>query len=267
MTTTPSGPNRDLVIDLPDLTTAEARAASGISTPARPQAIPLLMRSTPARIGIGRAGLRYRTRPQLQFAADHAVTQDALFREVDPGLLSQLGLFEVRSQVADRREYLLRPDLGRKLSDDGQRLLRERCRMRPQVQLYVADGLSAAAIEHNIPNLLPALVEELGAAGVTLGTPFFAKNARVGLMNAVNAVVDAEVVVTLIGERPGLGRAEAMSAYLGYRPRPDSTDAERDAVCNIYNGGLNPLEAAAVLSELIQRILARKASGVAARTA
>jgi len=86
------------------------------------------------------------------------------------------------------------------------------------VQLYIADGLSTAAIEHNLRDIFPVIQPGLQQAGLKMGTPFYVKYGRVGLMNDVNSVVDAKVVVTLIGERPGLGRAEAMSAYLGYKP-------------------------------------------------
>jgi ethanolamine ammonia-lyase small subunit len=100
-----------------------------------------------------------------------------------------------------------------------------------------------------------------------MGTPFFVRNARVGLLNDVNAIVDAQVCALLIGERPGLARAESLSSYLGYRPQPDSTDAHRDAICNIYEGGLNPLEAGAHAVQLIQRMIAARTSGVGLKQA
>lgn len=220
------------------------------------------MATTPARIGIGRAGPRYRNAPQLLFWADHAITQDALFKEMDAGLLKDLNLFQVTTRVKDRREYLLRPDLGRELSDEARNTLQSKCVKRPDVQIYLADGLSCAAIEHNIRDILPVLEQGFSQAGLKTGTLFFAKYARVGLMNDVNSIVDAQVVVTLIGERPGLGRAESMSAYLGYRPKPDSNDSNRDVVCNIYKGGTNPLEAGAYIVDFVKRILRFQASGI-----
>lgn len=251
-----------LNLDLPDITTAESRARPHLQAPNRPEVLRALMSTTPARIGIGHAGPRYRNIPQFLFWADHAVTQDALFKEIEPALLQQFGLFEVQTRAASRQEYLLRPDLGRQLSDAARQTLRERCVKQPDVQIYVADGLSTAAIEHNLRDIYPVVRQGLEQAGLKLGTPFYAKYARVGLMNEVNAIVDAQVVVTLIGERPGLGRAQAMSAYLGFRPRPDSTDAERDVVCNIFNGGTNPLEAGAYVVEYIKRMLKHQASGI-----
>ncbi len=249
-------------LDLPDITAPEIRTRAYIDRPAKPEVLRALMATTPARIGIGHAGPRYRNIPLFMFWADHAVTQDALFKEIDPALLQQFNLFEVQTQVSGRQEYLLRPDLGRKLSDGARQTLQERCIKQPDVQLYVADGLSAAAIEHNLRDIFPVIQQGLQQAGLKLGTAFYVKYGRVGLMNDVNSVVDAKVVVTLIGERPGLGRAEAMSAYMGYKPQPDSTDADRDVVCNIFNGGTNPLEAGAYVVEYIKRMLKHQASGI-----
>lgn len=255
----------ELTVDLPDPTTSDFRKRAFIEQPANPEALRMLMGTTPARIGIGRAGARYRNLPQVVFWADHAVTQDALFREIDPALLQQFGLFQVQTRVRDREEYLLRPDLGRKLSDAARNTLNEKCAKQPDVQLYVADGLSAAAIEHNLPDILPVIQQGLKQAGHSMGTPFYVRFGRVGLMNDVNSVVDAKVVLTLIGERPGLGRAESMSAYLAYRPKPDSTDVDRDVVCNIYNGGTNPLEAGAYIVEFIKKMIQNQASGIKLR--
>jgi ethanolamine ammonia-lyase small subunit len=251
---------RDL--DLPDLTTPDARKRAWVKNPANPEALRALMGTTPARIGIGRAGARYRNIPQLLFWVDHAVTQDALFREIDPNLLQQFNLFQVQTKVKDRQEYLLRPDLGRLLSDEARATLQQKCAKQPDVQVYVADGLSTAAIEHNLRDIFPVIQQGVQQAGLKMGTPFYVKYARVGLMNDVNCVVDAKVVVTLIGERPGLGRAEAMSAYMGYKPKPHSSDADRDVVCNIFNGGTNPLEAGAYVVEFIKKMIQHQASGV-----
>jgi ethanolamine ammonia-lyase small subunit len=249
-------------VDLPDPTDEAARRTPGVVNPIDPDGLRALMATTPTRIGVGRAGPRPRTRALLLFQADHGVTQDALFHEVNPRLLEEQGLFVVESQAKDRQEYLKRPDLGRKLTEEAKRLLTERCVKKPDVQVFVGDGLSGAAIEHNLAKVMPVLKQGLQAAGLTMGTPFFVKNARVGLLNDVNSIVDAKVCVLLIGERPGLARAESMSIYMGYRPKPDSTDANRDVVCNIYEGGLNPLEAGALAVQIIQKMIKYSTSGV-----
>ena len=252
----------DLSLDLPDITTAEYRTRSYIDKPLKPDVLRALMSTTSSRMGIGHAGPRYRNIPQFIFWADHAITQDALFKEIDPALLQQFNLFEVQTQASSRQEYLLRPDLGRKLSDAAHKTLQEKCVKNPDVQVYVADGLSAAAIEHNLRDIFPVIQQGLQQAGLKMGTPFYVKYARVGLMNDINRIVNAKIIVTLIGERPGLGRAEAMSAYMGFNQQPDSTDADRDVVCNIFNGGTNPLEAGAYVVEYIKRMLKHQASGI-----
>lgn len=252
----------DLQLDLPDITTSEYRTRSYIDKPLKPEVLRALLSTTPSRMGIGHAGPRYRNIPQFIFWADHAVTQDALYKEIDPSLLQQFNLFEIQTQASSRQEYLLRPDLGRKLSDAARKMLQEKCIKQPDVQVYVADGLSSAAIEHNLRDVFPVIQQGLQQAGLKMGTPFYVKYARVGLMNDINSIVNAQVIVTLIGERPGLGRAEAMSAYMGFNPQPDSSDADRDVVCNIFNGGTNPLEAGAYVVEYIKRMLKHQASGI-----
>jgi ethanolamine ammonia-lyase small subunit len=253
----------DLVIDLPDVTTPEARGKTGIGDPQDPEGLQALMNATPARIGQGRAGPRYRTRPWLIFQADAAVTQDTLWRDVNEKLLAEHQLFKVGSRITGgKQEYLLRPDLGRQLNDEARRMLVEKCVKNPKVQICVGDGLSAQAIEENLGQILPVLRQGCQAAGLSLGTPFFIQYCRVGVMNDIGDLLQPEVLMLLIGERPGLGRAESMSVYMAYRPRSGHTDADRDVICNVYNGGTNPLEAGAFAVQLAQKMLARQSSGV-----
>jgi ethanolamine ammonia-lyase small subunit len=222
------------------------------------------MDSTTARIGVGRAGPRYSTASLLLFQGDHAVTQDALYRDVDQKLLDQFNLFTVQTKITGgKQEYLLRPDLGRLLNDDAKRIISEKCQKNVNIQLCVGDGLSAAAIEANLRQIFPVIKQGVQNAGLTFGTPFFIKYARVGVMNDVGELIKPDVVILLIGERPGLGRAESMSAYMGYKPKYGDTDADRDVVCNIFeNGGTNPLEAGAFVVQLAQNMRKSQASGV-----
>ena len=206
----------------------------------------------------------YTTQSLLLFQADHAVTQDALYRNVDQRLLDDLGLFTVQTQITGgKQEYLLRPDLGRLLTEDAKRTLAERCVKGANVQVVIGDGLSAAAVEANVRQMFPVLKQGVQAAGLTFGTPFFIQYCRVGVLNDIGEVLKPDVVVLLIGERPGLGRAESMSAYMAFRPKTGDTDADRDVVCNIFeNGGTNPLEAGAFVVQIAQKMLKHQASGV-----
>ena len=260
----PTTSTESLSIDLPDPTSQDLRYAPHIKSPRDPQALRALMASTPARIGVGRAGPRYRTASLLLFQGDHAVTQDALYRDVDQNLLNQFNLFTVQTKVTGgKQEYLLRPDLGRLLNDDAKRIINEKCQKNVNIQLCIGDGLSAAAIEANLRQIFPVIKQGVQNAGLTFGTPFFIKYARVGVMNDVGELIRPDVVILLIGERPGLGRAESMSAYMGYKPKYGDTDADRDVVCNIFeNGGTNPLEAGAFVVQFAQNMRKSQASGV-----
>ena len=257
-------PVSNLQIDLPDPTLNENRYKARVKNPKDANGLRALMDSTTARIGVGRAGPRYSTASLLLFQGDHAVTQDALYRDVDQKLLDQFNLFTVQTQVTGgKQEYLLRPDLGRLLNDDAKRIINEKCQKNVNIQLCVGDGLSAAAIEANLRQIFPVIKQGVQNAGLTFGTPFFIKNARVGVMNDVGELIKPDVVILLIGERPGLGRAESMSAYMGYKPKYGDTDADRDVVCNIFeNGGTNPLEAGAFVVQFAQNMRKSQASGV-----
>ena len=268
-TTVPSKPRTQsqvstLQIDLPDPTLREYRYKARVKNPKDAQGLRALIDSTPARIGVGRAGPRYSTASLLLFQGDHAVTQDALYRDVDQKLLDQFNLFTVQTKITGgKQEYLLRPDLGRLLNDEAKRIINEKCQKNVNIQLCVGDGLSAAAIEANLRQIFPVIKQGVQNAGLTFGTPFFIQYARVGVMNDVGELIKPDVVILLIGERPGLGRAESMSVYMGYKPKYGDTDADRDVVCNIFeNGGTNPLEAGAFVVQLAQNMRKSQASGV-----
>ena len=254
----------NLSIDLPDPTLPEFRYKPRVKNPKDANGVKALVESTTARIGVGRAGPRYRTASLLLFQGDHAVTQDALYRDVDQKLLDQFNLFTVQTKVTGgKQEYLLRPDLGRLLNDDAKRIINEKCQKNVNIQLCIGDGLSAAAIEANLRQIFPVIKQGVQNAGLTFGTPFFIRYARVGVMNDVGELIQPDVVILLIGERPGLGRAESMSAYMGYKPKYGHTDADRDVVCNIFeNGGTNPLEAGAFVVQFAQNMRKSQASGV-----
>ena len=260
----PAAAGTDLAIDLDDPTTPAARARPGVQKPADADGLAALMECTSSRIGVGRAGPCLRTRALQLFLADLAITKDALARDVNPKLLEDLGLFSVRSLIEGGKEqYLLRPDLGRRLSDDARKVIAERCAKGPDVQICVGDGLSAQAIEVNLGKILPVLQAGCKTAGLSVGTPFFIQHCRVGVMNDIGELLQPGVLILLIGERPGLGRADSMSAYMAYRPQPGHTDAERDVICNIFDGGgTNPLEAGAYALRLAQKMLKAQASGV-----
>jgi len=262
----PRPPGGGADIEVSDPTVREERRRIGVEDPANASGLANLAGSTGARLAVGRAGPRPRTNTILLFQADHAVTQDAIFGDVPTELLEQFGLFTVQTRVTDQDEYLLRPDYGRQLSDEARKIVDERCVKKPQVQIIVGDGLSAAAVTNNLPQIYPVIEQGLQSAGLSLGTPFFVRYCRVGVMNDVNDIIGADVVLLLIGERPGLGVADALSVYSGWRPEPGKSDAHRDVICMITaNGGTNPLEAGAFVVEHVKNVMQNQASGVELR--
>ncbi|MCB2296394.1 ethanolamine ammonia-lyase subunit EutC [Clostridium tagluense] len=245
-----------------DITTVDIKKQLLVPNPADAKGYLKMKQSTPARLGIWRAGPRYKTETALRVRADHAAAQDSVFSYVSEEFLKEMNLFSIKTECKDKNEYITRPDLGKKITSEGIKAIKDNCKMRPQVQIYVSDGLSSAAIEANVRDVLPAIVQGLEGYRISVGTPFFLKNGRVGAMDVVSETTEAEVTCVLIGERPGLVTAESMSAYIAYKATVNMPEARRTVVSNIHKGGTPPVEAGAHLADIIKLMLEKKASGV-----
>lgn len=219
-----------------------------------------LRRFTPARVALGRAGSGLPTAAHLAFQADHAAARDAVHAELDTTALTQdlaaagLASVVVRSACPDRRSYLLRPDLGRRLHPDDAALLPP-C---PGIAFLVCDGLSAIAAQRHAAPLLAAVMPALGESGPVV----VAHQGRVALGDEVGAAMGAAAVVVLIGERPGLSTPDSLGVYLTWAPRPGRTDAERNCISNIRPEGLAVPLAAAKLLWLIAAMRRLRATGI-----
>ncbi|MGE4353216.1 MAG: ethanolamine ammonia-lyase subunit EutC [Oscillospiraceae bacterium] len=222
-----------------------------------------MKKATPARIGIGHAGARYKTEAMLRFSADQAAAADAVFSEVDRDVIEDLGVFEVHTKCKNKYEMLTRPDWGRVFEKEAQDLLLKQCVHNPDVQIYFGDGLCSPAIKANVPDLLPTIQLGLADKNIRVGTPFFVRYCRVNTARTIGPLLNAKVVCVLIGERPGLITSESMSAYIAYRPRPDMSESEYTVVSNISRHGIPPVEAAAHIVDVIAEILEKGKSGVA----
>jgi ethanolamine ammonia-lyase small subunit len=216
---------------------------------------------TTALVGIGHVGTRYATDVVLQFQAELAVAHEAVDTILDDGWAEAHGYLPLRSRVQSHREFLLRPDLGRRLDEASLARLRE-AKHDVDVQPILADGLSAPALQGSGPELLDAFTAECAAHGWTVGTPMCAKFARVWLEDEIGAAVRAKVAVILLGERPGLGTGDGLSAYLVYGPKIGNTDGDRNMMSNIHGRGTPPEEAAKRLASLVGCMLAQQRSGV-----
>ena len=219
-------------------------------------------RHTTALVGIGHVGTRYATDVVLQFQAELAVAHAAVGTELPAEWAEANGLLPLSSRVTSHRQFLLRPDLGRRLDAASLARLDERAKKGVDVQPILADGLSAIACMGSGLTLLAHFTRECEARGLTVGTPMCARHARVWLEDEIGQTVRARVAAILLGERPGLGTGDGLSAYLVYNPRIGCSDGDRNMMSNIHARGAPPEQAARRLAVLAGAMLDQKTSGV-----
>jgi ethanolamine ammonia-lyase small subunit len=227
-----------------------------------------LRAATPARIALGRAGASLPTQHWLEFQAAHAAARDAVHAPFDAerlaAALRKLGVdVSITDSAAEcRAQYLLRPDLGRRLNDRS-RFDLEQLRTESDVELSIAvsDGLSAVAVERHVAPLLTALLPKLRSAGWHLAPVVISRFARVALQDEIGQLFHARMALILIGERPGLGSPDSLGAYLVYNPRSGNTDANRNCVSNIRPEGLAIDKAADTIYYLLSESRRRQISG------
>lgn len=220
-------------------------------------------RHTTALLGIGHVGTRYATDVVLQFQAELAVAHAAVGAELPDDWAENNGFVPLRSRVTNHREFLLRPDLGRRLDDDSLAIVKSSlCKKGIDVQLIVADGLSAVACMQTGKALHDAVANACSARGLTVGTPVAARFARVWLEDEIGQETNAKVAMILLGERPGLGTGDGLSAYVVYEPRVGKTDGDRNMISNIHLRGIVPADAAARLAALASAMIEQRTSGV-----
>jgi ethanolamine ammonia-lyase small subunit len=234
-----------------------------VNSPRSPILFDRLGGVTQARIGLGRAGNALPTAALLEFQLAHARARDAVHAALDVELLAaQLGVEHftaVRSQAADRSTFLQQPDLGRWLDPSSRTLL-------PpgpfEAAIVLADGLSATAVHaHAVP-----LYREIFARlpGWTIAPPIAALQARVALGDDIGEALGSELIVMLIGERPGLSAADSLGVYLTWQPRRGRLDSERNCISNVRPPhGTSYADAADLLAWLMQEARRRRLTGVA----
>ncbi|TPG68295.1 ethanolamine ammonia-lyase subunit EutC [Brevibacillus laterosporus] len=257
--------NEETVISeefIDDITEVDLKGQLLIPDPEDREGYLKMKERTPARLGIWRAGPRYKTSTSLRFRADHAAAQDAVFSYVPEEFVKELNLVAIETLCKDKDEYITRPDLGRQLSQETIQYVKQNTTHGAKVQLVVGDGLSSAAIEANLRDILPSIAQGLKMYGMEIGNILFVKHCRVPSMDVIGDVTGADVVCLLVGERPGLVTAESMSAYVAYKPTVGMPEAKRTVISNIHQGGTPSVEAGAHIAELIKTMIDKKASGI-----
>lgn len=250
-------------VELADLGGESARNWVGVNNSKNNDVLVELMRSTRARVCSGRSGPRPRTQSLLRFLADHSRSKETVLSEIPAAWVQSAGLLEVQTEVVEKNQYLTRPDLGRTLNAQGIEIVKNQCIKAPDVQLLISDGLSTEATTANFDDIVPPLIRGLESLQLKAGTPLFVRFGRVKVEDQIGELLDAKVVILLIGERPGLGQSESLSCYMAYRPTSKTVEAERTCISNIHRGGTPPVEAAAVIVELAALMLKEQASGIA----
>jgi ethanolamine ammonia-lyase small subunit len=236
-----------------------------------PEILKKVRAQTPARLLTGRSGAAYRTNTQLDLREAHAAARDAVRAELslftgsdgDPGhnFARKWNLFEVCSQASNKDEYLLRPDLGRRLNEESHAEVQRRCSVGHNLQIVIGDGLSVTAVANQVPRLLPLLFEGAKIQGWSVGEIFVIRYCRVGILNEIGEMLTPKVAVLLIGERPGLATAESLSAYMAYGPKASDTDANRNLISNIHARGVSTEQAAKRILNLAASMMKAQESG------
>jgi ethanolamine ammonia-lyase large subunit len=231
-----------------------------------------LRKNLPAAYGFESAGPRPTEQVSRAIKANLAAAREAIYAEVTPERLAGIDFRRVNTSAESKEAHLSHPDRGARPADD---MIAELAPENADVQIIVSDGLSAEAVHHNIPDLLPALLAGLKKQRISAGKPILAPYGRVKLAEALGDALQPKLVINLIGERPG-GDALAsrsMSAYIAYRLDDDGRKAaaafsgnpdvryEYTVISNIYSGGLKPADAAVQIAERVNQILTTKAAG------
>jgi ethanolamine ammonia-lyase small subunit len=222
---------------------------------------------TPARVGLGRNGASLPTKALLEFARDHARARDAVHAAFDVASivagLGGIGLrtLQISSQAVNRPDYLRRPDLGRKLEESSRVLLEAGLHAPWDLAIVVGDGLSPSAVNAHAVELIRNLLPRLGT--IVVAPVVVASGARVALGDEIGSLLQARMVVVLIGERPGLSAPDSLGAYITFAPKTGRSDAERNCVSNIHGAGLSADDAAFRIAWLVREGFRRQLTGVA----
>ncbi|MDB4837310.1 ethanolamine ammonia-lyase subunit EutC [Marinomonas sp.] len=239
---------------------------------------------TDARVGLGRAGVSVPTKHLLAFQLAHAQAIDAVHSKLNTKkLMTDLEELDwapdcgepnkaltLHSRAKDRATYLQRPDYGRLLNDESANTLDEHQNNGSPYDLaiVIVDGLSSLAIEQNAMPFLKALLPHLAPKSAHDQSPWrlapicLVEQGRVAIGDDVCERLQANCVLILIGERPGLSSPDSLGLYLTWGGKVGLTDAYRNCISNIRPAGLAYEDAARKAFYLLHEARNLKLSGV-----
>jgi ethanolamine ammonia-lyase large subunit len=208
---------------------------------------------------------------RMQTIYDHA--RRALFASFDDSVLTGASPnhLRVNTRARDRDDYLAHPSSGELICEkDAARLSSLYGTRRPRIQLVISDGLNANAVNENLRELMPALKQHLATAGCSVAEiDVVVRNGRVRAGYHVGALLGVDVIIHMIGERPGTG-LNLLSAYLtygrdqdgGWRWNSQMDHSWTTAICGIHSRGKEPSIAAEEIARAARRILDERRSGI-----
>ena len=235
----------------------------------QPDAWQFLQTYTPARIARGRAGHSIPTSELLKFQSDHAQARDAVYSALAIQKISQnliesfdLQVLILKSEIKNRSQYLQRPDLGRTLSQESREELMAVNESESDICFVIADGLSAQAVNQNALPVLENLLPRLQKNNWKIAPICIVEQGRVAVADEIGFLLKSEIVVILIGERPGLTSPDSMGAYITFRPYVGMTDESRNCISNIRPEGMGFQMASDKILYILTEIKSKKLSGV-----
>ena len=227
-----------------------------------------LKQFTAARVGMNRTGISKTTEDLLTLKAAHADAKDSIYEHLEMNVISNSiialnrNVLQLKSNVLNKKEFLLRPDLGRQLNIESKKIIEEQTSEKVyDVCITISDGLSARAVNNHALPLLQLLIKKIEHEGLSIAPICIVENGRVAISDETGFLVNAKLSLILIGERPGLTDPDSMGAYLTYNPKIGNTDADRNCISNIHAGGLSYEEAAMEIFSLLKKSMQLKISG------
>jgi ethanolamine ammonia-lyase small subunit len=196
----------------------------------------------------------------------HAMAKDAINTELD--LLNlvedvkKFGLNSIllQSQITNDIDYLTNPNMGRLLNEMSVKKLEDCLEKNNTLSIIIADGLSAEAVNIHAIKLIEQLIPKLRFKNIA--PIIVVKYARVAISDEIGEMLNSNIALILIGERPGLSSPTSMGAYITYNPKKGNTDEKRNCISNIQTEGLSYEFAAMKIAYLIDEMLHKKLSGV-----